>query len=232
MVLDDVYGIVETSEGYAVCFRDNNTLWWDFRKKFPPKERARHKYEKHICLDRELFQKVIGYFWLTTRLMESLENMVTTPALSQEFDEKTRASLEKELGASLEVAGRKGTFDFAAGELSQALRDNEYHFSAEQEARYALVHEAMKKVHPEDVKVSDVNFDLLVRGIVCAEMTGPTAIYTNDSALLRLLPPARALIESGIIIPAHPLDFYTSRGLKRERYEKDHSLVVPRAESA
>jgi len=216
---------------YAKRLRDNNTLWWDFRKQLSDEERRIHRGDKSICISDELFDKVIEYFRLNTELMDSVEGMASTAALSQEFGERTTRDLEEELGASLYVPGRHSAFIYATHELATALKKNELAFDGQQEQRYIQIRNLLQNVF-ENTRVSNVNFDFFVRGLVCAETIGPTALYTNDRALMLFLPRTEALMDKGKIRLTHPLDFYSTAGLfkrkgegiQRTAYKKDYSL--------
>lgn len=217
---------------YAKRLRDNNTLWLDFRKELSDEQRRIHRGDKSICISDELFDKVMDYFMLNIELMDSIEGMASTTALSHEFGKRTTRDLEAELGASLCMPGRHSAFIYAAHELAIALKRNELVFKWEYEQRYVEIKNLLQTVF-EKTRVSDVNFDFLVRGIVCAETIGPTALYTNDRALSLFLPRTEALMSSGRIKLEHPLDFYSTAGLFKKKgeglhrtvYEKDYSLL-------
>ncbi len=238
VVAAEEYGLLAGK--YARRIRDNNTLWLDFRKELSKEQRRIHRGDKSICIADELFDLVIGYFNLNRELMDSVDGMVSTAALSHEFGKRTTKDLEEELGASLAPQGRYCEFMYAVHEIAMALRRNELEFDVMQERRYIEIKNALEIIF-ENSKVSSVNFDFFVRGLVCAETIGPTALYTNDRALTALLPSTEALISRGKIKLVHPLDFYSTAGLfkrkgegvKRTIYEKDYSLLpVPQEEVA
>ena len=215
----DNYGIAEIANQCAVAFMDNNTRWLDIRKEYTPEQRRMHWDGGEVCASDAAFDKFIRYFHLNAYLTGSIDSMVTTPMLSMEFSQRTAAKLEEELWATLPVPGRRCAFKYAAHKLGVALGKNVLYFDEEQEKRAMeiknMLYETLRLT-----RVSEVNFDLLVRSLVSAESIGSTVVYTNDRELNRLLPKVVELRDSGGIRPAYTLEFHTTRGKHRKQFRK------------